>query len=71
VIVSPEKLGQRPPICDALLGLYPNIRILAVTSESNSGFLYWSSSEIRPIRVECLAEGILSALRGKVESKES
>ena len=71
VIISPEKLGQRPPICYALLGLYPNIRILAVTSESNSGFLYWSSSEIRSIRVECSAEGILNALRGEVESKES
>ena len=71
VIISPEKLGERPPICDALLGLYPNIRIIAVTSEGNSGFLYWSSSEIRSIRVECSAEGILSALRGKVESKES
>ena len=71
VIISPEKPGQRPPICDALLGLYPNIRILAVTSESNSGFLYWNSSEIRSIRVECSAKGILGALRAKRESKES
>ena len=71
VIISPEKLGQRPPICDALLGLYPNIRILAVTSESNSGFLYWSSSEIHSLRVECSAEGILSALRGMMRAKES
>src|SRR6267143_1393657 len=71
VIISPEKLGQRPQICDALLGLYPSIRILAVTSESHSGFLYWSSSEIRSIRVECSAEGILSALRGKIELKEN
>jgi chemotaxis response regulator CheB len=71
VIISPEKPGERPPICDALLGLYPNIRILAVSSESNSGFLYWNSSEIRSIRFECSAQGILSALRGKTESKES
>jgi DNA-binding NarL/FixJ family response regulator len=71
VIISPEKPGERPQICDALLGLYPNIRILVVTSESNSSFLYWSSSEIHSIRVECSAEGILSALRGKIESKES
>jgi len=71
VIISPEKPGQRPQIYDALLGLYPSIRILAVTSESNSGFLYWSSSEIRSIRVECSAEGILSALRGKIELKEN
>ena len=71
VIISPEKPGERPQICDVLLGLYPNIRILAVTSESNSGFLYWSSSEIHSIRVECSAEGILSALRGKMRSKES
>jgi DNA-binding NarL/FixJ family response regulator len=71
VIISPEKPGERPHICDALLGLYPNIKILAVTSESNSGFLYWSSSVIHSIRVECSAEGILSALRGKMESRES
>jgi len=28
VIISPEKPGQRPPICDALLGLYPSIRFI-------------------------------------------
>jgi len=71
VIISPEKPGQRPIICDILLGLYPDIKILAVTPESNSGFLYWSSSEIHWSCVECSAEGILSALRGKIESKES
>src|SRR5258708_6808498 len=71
VIISPEKPGERPNICDALLGLYPDIKILAVTPESNSGFLYSSSSEIHWSCVECSAEGILSALRGKIESKES
>ena len=71
VIISPEKPGQRPIICDSLLGLYPDIKILAVIPESNSGFLYWSSSEIHWSCVECSAEGILSALRGKIESKES
>ena len=70
VIISPEKPGERPRICEALLGLYPNIKILAVTSESNSSFLYWNSSAIHSIRVECSTEGILSALRGKTESKE-
>src|SRR5260370_21576846 len=71
VIISPEKPGERPQICDVLLGLYPNIRIIAVTSESNSGFLYWSSSEIHSIRVDGSAEGILIALLGKIRSKES
>jgi DNA-binding NarL/FixJ family response regulator len=71
VIISPEKPGERPHICDALLELYPNIKIVAVTSESNSGFLYWSSAQIHSIRVECSAEGILSALRAKMRSKES
>lgn len=71
VIISPEKPGKRPHIYDALPGLYPNIKILAVTSESNSGFLYWSASEIESIRVGCSAEGILSVLQGKVESKEN
>jgi len=28
VIISPEKPGQRPPICDALPGLYPSIRFI-------------------------------------------
>ena len=28
VIISPEKPRQRPPICDALLGLYPSIRFI-------------------------------------------
>jgi DNA-binding NarL/FixJ family response regulator len=71
VIISLEEPGKRPPICDALLKAYPNIKILAVTSESNNGFLYWSSIEIHSIRVECSIEGILSALRGKIEPKES
>src|SRR5260370_18092637 len=70
VIISPEKPGERPQICDVLLGLDPHIRILAVTSERNSGFLSWRSSEIHAIRVECSAEGILSALRGMMRSNE-
>lgn len=64
VIISPEKPGERPHICDVLLERYPNLKILAVTSESNSVFVYWNSSEIHSIRVECSAEGILGALRG-------
>jgi DNA-binding NarL/FixJ family response regulator len=71
VIVSLEAQGKRPHICDALLELYPHIRILAVTSESKSSFLYWTSFEIHSSRIECSAEGILNALRGKIVSKES
>lgn len=71
VVISLEAPEKRPSICDALLEAYPHIKILAVTSESNSGFLYWSSPEIQAIRIECSTEGILGALRGKIEPKES
>jgi DNA-binding NarL/FixJ family response regulator len=72
VIISLEKPGKRPNVCDALLEQYPHIKILAITSESNTSFLYWTSLEIHSsCGFESSEEGLLNALRGKIDSKES
>ncbi len=67
VIISLEKPGKRPHICDAILEQYPHIKILAVASESDTGFLYWTSTEIHSSCIESSEEGVLNALRGKIE----
>jgi DNA-binding NarL/FixJ family response regulator len=71
VIISLEKPGKRPPACDSLLERYPHIKILAVTSESNTSILYWTSFESHSICFDSSEEGLLKALRGKIALEEN
>ncbi len=71
VIISLEKPAKRPHIGDALLEQCPGIKTLAVTSETNTGFLCSTSFQIHSRCIEFSKEGLLNALRGNIESKES
>ena len=57
---EPEKrLGQ----CGFLLGRYPQMRILALAPEQNTGIFYWAIVDIRTKPLESSEAGILSAVR--------
>jgi DNA-binding NarL/FixJ family response regulator len=64
LIIGLDQSGQRPRLCDSLLEKHPNIRILAVSPESNRSAFYWASLDIHSNPVETSQEGILNALRG-------
>ena len=66
LIVGREESEVRPDLCGFLLGRHPQMKILAVGADSGSIF-YWSFVDIRSRAVETSEEGMLNALRGKLE----
>ncbi len=69
LIIGLDKAGERPSLCGLLLEKYPQIRILAVSAESNRGGFYWASLDIHSDPLETSQEGILNALRGAIQSQ--
>jgi len=67
VIITLAEADKRPVICDEILALRPEIKILALAPERNSSLFFWSVVDIRSARVESSEAGILSALRGKTQ----
>ena len=67
LIVALEDPEERPGLSGFLLGRYPNMKILALAAERNSGVFYWGFVDIRSKRVESSEQGILSVLRSKHE----
>lgn len=63
LIIALENPNARPPICDALLRDYPEMRILAVSGEHDSSMFFWASLNIYEHRVEASEQGVLGALR--------
>lgn len=57
---EPERrLGQ----CGFLLGRYPQMRIIALAPEQNTGIFYWAIVDIRTKPLESSEAGILNAVR--------
>ena len=65
LIIGLNRSDERPALCDALLGRFPHLCILALAAERNSTIFYWASLNIHANRIENSEEGILSALRGR------
>jgi chemotaxis response regulator CheB len=65
LLISLDKLGQRPRICDTVLRANPDLRIIAVASEHNRSVCYWASLQldIHSSDIEPSEEGILGAMR--------
>jgi DNA-binding NarL/FixJ family response regulator len=67
VIIALDRTDQRPVMCNALLGRHPQIKVLALAPERSSSVFFWSVVDIHSAPVESSEEGILNALRGKVQ----
>lgn len=65
VIIALDRAGERPPICDVILARCPEVKVLALSADSNNGAFFWSVNDIRSARIESSEEAILGALRGK------
>ncbi len=68
VVIAQDKLGKRPAVCDTVLRLHPEVRIIAVASNDNFSVHYWVSLDIHSHDVEASEEGILGVLRSKAHS---
>jgi chemotaxis response regulator CheB len=65
VVIAQERLDKRPDVCDAVLRLHPEVRIIAVAPNDNYSVHYWVSFDIHSHDVEASEEGILGTLRSK------
>jgi chemotaxis response regulator CheB len=67
LIIALEDPEERPGICGFLLGRYPSMRILAVASGGQDSTYFWAFVDIRSHAVQTSEEGILGAVRNRVE----
>ena len=63
VVISLDKTGKRPDLCDTILHQHPKVRIIAVGFEKNQSVFYWASFNIHSNEIEPSEEGILKAAR--------
>ena len=65
LVISQEKLGRRPSVCDVVLQQHPELRIIALAPEQNYSVHYWISHQIHCRDFEASEAGILQVLRGR------
>lgn len=67
-LVLSQEMGRRPALCDQVLRLHPEIRIIATDPDHNYSVHYWVSLDIHSRDVESSEEGILEVLRKPANS---
>jgi len=63
LVIALDEPGRRPVICETILRVHPEVRILAVASGQNRTICYWASFDIHSDDIEPSEAGILNALR--------
>jgi DNA-binding NarL/FixJ family response regulator len=68
LIIAFDTPDQRLPLCDTLLRLHPEMKILALGSEGNCSIFYWASLNIHARVLETSDKGIIRALRSHFQA---
>ncbi len=68
LVVTAEKPGKRPAICDELLREFPSLRIIAVAAQESYSVCYWASLDIHADDIEPSEQGFLSAVKNVAET---
>jgi chemotaxis response regulator CheB len=68
LIVTAEKPGKRPAICDALLREFPSLRIIAVAAQESYSVCYWASLDIHADDIEPSEQGFLNAVKSVAQT---
>jgi chemotaxis response regulator CheB len=68
LVVTADKPGKRPAICDELLREYPALHIIAVAPHENYTVCYWASLDIHAADIESSEQGFLSAVKSVAET---
>lgn len=67
LVIATDEPGKRPWICDSLLQLHPELRIIAVDPRQNYSVCYWATLDIHSDDIEPSEEGFLSAVRSAAQ----
>ncbi len=65
LVITLDKPGTRPSLCDTVLRQYPAVGIIAVAADQNCSVYYWASFAVHSEDIESSEEGILTAVRKK------
>ncbi len=68
LVVTAEKPGKRPVICDELFREFPSLRIIAVAAQESYSVCYWASLDIHADDIEPSEQGFLSAVKNVAEA---
>lgn len=71
LVISQERVGARPGICDVVLHRHPELKIIAISTERNYSVHYWVSFDIHSRDVEASEEGILGVMRSKAATADA
>lgn len=63
LIIAQDRWGRRPDVCDRVLQLHPDVRIIAVAPDHNCSVYYWASLDVHSSNIEASEQGILNTLR--------
>lgn len=67
LIIALEAPEERPGLCGFLLGRYPAMRVLAVGPGQQNSIFFWAFVDIRSQAVQTSEDGILGAVRNRIE----
>jgi DNA-binding NarL/FixJ family response regulator len=67
VIVALEKHNRLPAACQAVLQEHPSLKVIAIAPDRNSSMFYWASLRVQSNKIESSEDGVLDALRGKIQ----
>jgi chemotaxis response regulator CheB len=67
LIVALQKFNRLPKVCQSILKAYPQMKVIAVSSDRNSSMFYWASLRVQSSEIEASEAGVLGALRGKMQ----
>jgi DNA-binding NarL/FixJ family response regulator len=68
LIVALERSNNLPDICKSILRNRPRMRVIAIAADRNSSMFYWTSVCIESNQIEASEAGMLSAIRGKMQT---
>jgi DNA-binding NarL/FixJ family response regulator len=63
LVLAADSRSERPALCDSLLRIHPEMKILALGTDGNWSVFYQASLDIQATAVEASESGILDALR--------
>jgi len=63
LVLAADSRSERPRLCDSLLRIYPEMKILVLAIDGNWSVFYQASFDIQATAVEASESGILNALR--------
>jgi DNA-binding NarL/FixJ family response regulator len=68
LIVALERSNSLPEFCKTILLHHPPMRVIAIAADRNSSMFYWTSVCIESSHIEASEAGMLSAIRGKMQT---